>query len=89
MSSCKINMPIIYVGMIQNESLKQKEIEMKQISKVKGGGNGFSFDFYGSDRKDEDDKGRKSAAYDEPKSKSKNNKVEPEFNNRKKDRKRG
>ena len=57
---------------------------MKQISKVKGGGNGFSFDFYGSDRKDEDDKGRKSVPQDEPKSRSKNknNKVEPEFNNR-------
>ena len=38
---------------------------MKQISKVKGGGNGFSIDFYGSDRKDEDDKERKSVKHEE------------------------
>ena len=36
---------------------------MTQLTKVKGGGNGFSFDIYGSDRKDDGDKTRQSIDY--------------------------
>jgi hypothetical protein len=48
--------------MLEFETLELKEIEMTNANKVKGGGNGFSFDLYGSDRKDEDDKNTKGLA---------------------------
>lgn len=63
--SSKISMPFVYVKMLEYETLEVKEIEMTAMNKVKGGGNGFSFDLYGSDRKDESDKARKSD-YGEP-----------------------
>ena len=59
----KISMPMVYVKMLEYGTLEHKEIEMTSSSKVKGGGNGFSFDLYGSDRKDDDDKARKSVDY--------------------------
>jgi hypothetical protein len=54
----KISMPTVYVKMLEYETLIEKETEMTSINKVKGGGNSFSFDLYGSDRKDDEIKSR-------------------------------
>jgi len=59
--SGKIPMPFLYVKMLEYETLEGMEnefIQNEKANQVKGGGNGFSFDLYGSDRKDEDDKTR-------------------------------
>ena len=49
---------------------------------MKGGGNGFSLDLYGSSRKDEDDKVKKSSKDDKEEAKKSSSKNDLEFNNR-------